>query len=170
MSVNQAGVDSATSIITPIIFENLKDIQIPEIDFDGGYLKNVDIKVPPPTDYKDIKLNLENTGNDMELVASNLAAVLTSDFSYKFGITVKGQADVNIKKMGVDFAIGFATQQGTPSYDTAPLLKVDKTNVDINPDDIDIKLTGGLVSKIASVFIPFFKSTLIPMIINDMET
>jgi len=156
--------------VTPIIFENLKDIQLAEIDFDGGNLKNIDIKIPPPTNYGDIKLNLENTGNDMELVAKNLAASLTSDFSYKFGITVKGKADVNIKNMGVDFAIGLSTQPGTPSYDTAPLLKVDKTNVNINPDDIDIKLTGGLVSKIASVFIPFFKSTLIPMIITDMET
>ena len=72
LSVNQEGVSTATSIVTPIIFENLKDIELPEIDFDGGYLKNVDIKVPPPTNYGDISLNLESPNNDMSLVANNL--------------------------------------------------------------------------------------------------
>ena len=38
----------------------------------------------------------------------------------------------------------------------------------MNPDDIDITLSGSLVAKIASVFIPLFKSTLIPMIVNDL--
>lgn len=41
-------------------------------------------------------------------------------------------------------------------------------NININPDDIDITLSGSLVAKIASVFIPLFKSTLIPMIVNDL--
>lgn len=39
----------------------------------------------------------------------------------------------------------------------------------MNPDDIDITLSGSLVAKIASVFIPLFKSTLIPMIVNELE-
>jgi hypothetical protein len=47
-------------------------------------------------------------------------------------------------------------------------LTVQKFNVNINPDDIDIVLSGSLVAKIASVFIPLFKSTLIPMIVNDL--
>lgn len=38
----------------------------------------------------------------------------------------------------------------------------------MNPDDIDITLSGSLVAKIASVFIPLFKSTLIPMIVDDL--
>jgi hypothetical protein len=47
-------------------------------------------------------------------------------------------------------------------------LTVQKFNVNINPDDIDIVLSGSLVAKIASVFIPLFQSTLIPMIVNDL--
>jgi hypothetical protein len=89
-SVNQAGVSTAVSIVTPIIFANLKDIELPEIDFDGGFLKNIDIKVPAPASYSDITLNLENAGNDMDFVANNLKADLKCDFSYKFGITVTG--------------------------------------------------------------------------------
>ena len=41
-------------------------------------------------------------------------------------------------------------------------------NINMNPDDIDITLSGSLVAKIASVFIPLFKSTLIPMIVDDL--
>lgn len=56
-----------------------------------------------------------------------------------------------------------------PATELAPKLEVSNVNVAINPDDIDIKLSGSLVSKIASVFIPLFKKTLIPMIVDDLE-
>ena len=167
-SVSQAGVTSLTQIITPYIFANIKDINIPEIDFDGGSLKNIDINIPAPTNYQDINLNLVNADNAVELVADNLQANLVCDFSYKFGLTVKGKANIAIKKMNVDLELGISTQQGTPSTDVAPKILADKVAVNINPDDIDIKLSGSLVSKIASVFIPFFKSTLIPMIVDDL--
>jgi hypothetical protein len=83
-------------------------------------------------------------------------------------LTVKGKANIAIKKMNVDLELGISTQPGTPSTDVAPKILADKVAVNINPDDIDIKLSGSLVSKIASVFIPFFKSTLIPMIVDDL--
>lgn len=61
-----------TSIVTPYIFANIKDIQIPEIDFDGGSLKNIDINIPAPASYDDINLNLVNADNAVELNANNL--------------------------------------------------------------------------------------------------
>jgi len=159
-----------TSIVTPYIFANIKDIAIPEIDFDGGYLKNIDINIPAPTNYEDINLNLVNGDNAVELVADNLQANLVCDFSYKFGLTVKGKANIAIKKMNVDIELGISTQPGTPASDIAPKILADKVAVNINPDDIDIKLSGSLVSKIASVFIPLFKSTLIPLIVDDLTS
>ena len=105
----------------------------------------------------------------MNLVANNLKADLKCEFSYKYGITVTGNADINIKKLNMDLAIGFSTQPGVPATELAPKLEVSNVNVAINPDDIDIKLSGSLVSKIASVFIPLFKKTLIPMIVDDLE-
>jgi hypothetical protein len=147
----------------------LKDIAIPEIDFDGGWLKNIDIKIPPPTDYSQVSLTLQNQGNDMDLVANSLKASLNCDFSYKYGITVTGKADIEIKKLNLDLAIAFGTQPGNPKTELAPYLDVSKINVIINPNDIDITLSGSLVSKIANIFIPLFKSTLIPMIVSDLE-
>jgi len=61
------------------------------------------------------------------------------------------------------------TQPGTPSWETAPKIGVQKTDIQINPDDVDVKLTGGLVAKIASVFIPFVKSTIIPTIVKTVQ-
>ena len=60
-----------------------------------------------------------------------------------------------------------STQPGTPSYELAPKLTAHKVAVTLNPDDIDIKLTGSLVSKIANVLIPLIKSTVIPGVINQ---
>jgi hypothetical protein len=44
---------------------------------------------------------------------------------------------------------------------------VDK--ITVNPDDVDIQLTGGLVSKIASVFIPLIKSSIIPDVLKQVQ-
>jgi len=71
--------------------------------------------------------------------------------------------------MNIDLELALSTQPGTPATDLAPMITVSKVDVEINPDDIDIKLSGSLVSKIASIFIPFFKSTIIPLIVNDLE-
>lgn len=40
----------------------------------------------------------------------------------------------------------------------------------MNPDDIDIQLTGGLVSKIANILIPLIKSSVVPSIIDQVTT
>lgn len=84
-------------------------------------------------------------------------------------LTVTGKADINIKKLGMDFEMDLSTQQGTPSYDVAPKLSVSKVDINVNPDDIDIKLTGDLVSKIASALIPLLKSTVVPTVIDQVK-
>lgn len=158
-----------TSILTPYIFANIKDIKIAEIDFDGGNLKNIDINIPAPSATDDVSLNLVNADNAVELVAKDLQATLNADFKYKYIVTVGGKAEVTIKKMDIDLELALSTQAGTPATDLAPMVTVSKVDVNIDSNDIDIKLSGSLVSKIASVFIPFFKSTIIPMVVKDLE-
>jgi hypothetical protein len=63
-----------------------------------------------------------------------------------------------------------STQAGTPATDLAPKLTASKVDVSINPDDVDIELSGGLVSKIASLLIPLIKSSVIPLIVDDLKT
>jgi hypothetical protein len=40
--------------------------------------------------------------------------------------------------------------------------------ITVNPEDIDIELTGGLVAKIAGVLIPLLKKEVIPSIITQV--
>jgi hypothetical protein len=42
--------------------------------------------------------------------------------------------------------------------------------INVNPDDIDIQLTGGLVAKIANILIPLLKSEVIPSIITQVTS
>ena len=167
-SVTQNGISTAKNILTPYVFKFIKDINIPEIDFDGGKLQNIEIQVPEP-DTKNIDINLDSKENGLELMANSVQAKLNTDFTFKYFVTVSGKAAVNIKKLNLDAEFDASTQPGTPATDLAPMVTVSKINVDINPDDIDITLSGGLVAKIASVFIPLFKSTLIPLIVSNLE-
>jgi hypothetical protein len=45
-SVTLDGAQMAKNIVTPIIFQNLQNLEIPEVDFDGGWLKNVKVAIP----------------------------------------------------------------------------------------------------------------------------
>jgi hypothetical protein len=94
---------------------------------------------------------------------------LSADFSYKYFITVTGTVHVDVKKMGIDMEIDVSEQAGTPSTEMAPKLKVQKSTISINPDDLDVTLSGSLVAKIASVFIPLFKSTIIPAVVKAVQ-
>jgi len=71
--------------------------------------------------------------------------------------------------MNVDVELALSTQPGTPATDLAPLITAKKVVVSINPSDLDIVLSGSFVSKIASVFIPFFKSTIIPLVVSNVQ-
>jgi hypothetical protein len=102
-------LNQAKNIITPYIFANLKDLVIPELDFDGGSLKNIDIKIPEPA-LTDVSINLVQATNGVELVCNNVVANMVSDFKYTYGIlSVSGVATINIKKIGLDLELDVGT-------------------------------------------------------------
>ena len=167
-SISQEGVNNAKNVAVPIVFDFIKDVQIPEIDITDGKFTNLDIHIPQP-DINNVAMNLNSATNGVELVANQLTTTITSDFTFKYIITVSGKADIKIKNMGVDLELGLSTQPGTPSSELAPMLKVDKSAITINPDDVDITLSGGLVTKIANILIPLIKSSLIPQIVSTVD-
>lgn len=141
-----------------------------EVDFDGGYLKNIDVKIPQPL-LTDVNIKFDNPNNGGELVVNKAVAQIHSAFHYKYSfLSVDGTADIKVNKMALDVELGASTQPGTPSYELAPKLKIQKLNIDINPNDVDITLKGGLVSKIAGILIPYLKKTVIPTVINEVKT
>ena len=170
VSITEAGVNKGVDFILPYIFENIKDIQIPEVDFDGGYLKNIDVHINEPSP-SDIALKFLTTSNGAELIVSKSSLTMEADFHYKWTIfTVDGKANINIKQAAIDAELDASTQPSTPEYELAPKLDAKKFTVSINPDDIDITLTGGLVAKIANVLIPLLKNTVIPQMVQQIET
>merc|ERR1712166_340205 len=168
VSISKEGLNDAKNVAVPYIFNIIKDIQVPQVDFDGGYLKNIAIALPQPP-ISDITLNTDSVSNGAELLADGVTAHLTADFSYTYWITVSGHADVKVNKMALDMEVDVSEQAGTPSTQMAPKLKVQKSDITINSDDLDITLSGSLVAKIASVFIPLFNSTIIPLVVKQVQ-
>lgn len=158
-------------MITPYIFNLIKNIAIPEVDFDGGYLKNLKLNIPCP-DVKNVAIKFDHANNGADLKASQVVATADGDFHYKYlFITVDGQVHVDIKNLGVDVDVDTLTQPGTPSSELAPKLKVENLAINVDPKDIDITLTGsGLIGKIANALIPLLKSSVIPQVISQATT
>lgn len=115
-----------------------------------------------------MSISTDHTNNGLELVANQVTAKMQADFSYTYFLTVTGTVNVDVKKMGIDMEIDVSEQPGTPSTEMAPKLAVQKSGITINPDDLDVTLSGSLVASIASVFIPLFKSTIIPSVITTL--
>jgi len=46
ISLSQDGMNLAKNIIAPYIFNIVGNVTIPEVDFDGGFLKNVEVELP----------------------------------------------------------------------------------------------------------------------------
>lgn len=75
---------------------------------------------------------------------------------------INGKADIKMKNIKVDFEVDLSTQKGQGTNDLAPKVAIPKVNVNISPEDVEVHLRGGLVSRIAGIFVPFIKRTLIP--------
>lgn len=129
-------------------------------------MKDLVIHLPQPP-LEDIGINFEHASNGVELFANGAEATISAAFSYKYWITVTGEVAIKINKLSVDLECDISEQAvGT---EKAPYLKMQKSDIIVNPSDVDITLTGGLVSRIASIFIPFLKSTVVPDIISTVE-
>jgi hypothetical protein len=165
VSLTEAGANKGKNVLLPIIFQYLGNVTVPDITFDGGALTNVVVQIPQPA-LDAVNINFDNANNGGEVVCSQATAHATADFEFKYlFLDVKGKADIKINKVALDVELDAGTQPGTPSPELAPMVEVQKMDISINPDDIDIQLTGGLVAKIANVLIPILKSQVIPSVI-----
>jgi hypothetical protein len=107
-SITADGLNNAKNVATPIIFNYLKNIQIPEIDITGGKFTNLDIKINQPA-LTNVDLSLDHSSNSAELKASGVTTYMTSDFTFKYlFLKVSGTAVINIKNLGIDAQIEFA--------------------------------------------------------------
>ena len=114
-------------------------------------------------------ITTDNAKNAIDLKVTGLDCNVVADFSFKYIVTVKGSATIKIKNVSAEFLLGLTTQAGTPSTELAPMLSVLLDTITINPNDIDITLSGSAVAKIASIFVPLIKNSIIPSIIKTVQ-
>lgn len=82
-----------------------------------------------------------------------------------------GKADIQIKKLGINFEMDVSTQPGNNTAELAAKITIPTVSINVDPNDIDIKLSGGgLVTKIAAVLIPLIKGTIIPDLLKTLES
>ena len=140
------------------------------MDFKGGWFKNITVNIPAPL-ANDTRFVFQSGSNGIELVSEQLKMYLDADFRFKEVITVDGRADIVIKKLSIDFEMDFGVQKGNDTDELAPKISIPKVVINVDPKDIDIKLSGGgLVTKIAAILIPLIKGTIIPEVIKQVET
>ena len=165
-SITNAGVSNIKNIVAPFIFKYLQDIKIPKLAISSGEFDNIEVKLPQPS-LKNIQTSFDGKNNAIELAVENATGTINSDFTFTYLFTVKGKAAITIKKIGIDFDIAAGTQAGQFG-ELAPKISIVKSNITIDPKDIDIKLSGGKVARIASVLIPLIKNTVIPGVITGI--
>lgn len=168
-SITAQGLSNIKSIVAPFVYNHIQNITIPEVDVSGGKFTNLKINLPMPS-LNNIQTTLDGANNGMRLNVQGATGTITSDFTFTYLLTVSGNANINIKSLSVDFDLASETQPGTPSSELAPKLKVVKANININPADIDITLSGSLVAKVASLVIPLIKSSVIPQVTQQIQT
>jgi len=169
IAISADGLKNAKNVVVPLVFSNLDELKIPSVPIPGyGSFDNLDIHLPMPAE-SDIQLNLDSASNGLEVFGQNLGMNMTADFVFKKVITVTGSANIKIKNIGLDLELGFDTQADVNNGELAPKLSVVKNSIKINPDDIDVELSGSLVAKIAGIFIPIIKNSIIPGVVTKIE-
>lgn len=107
LSFSEDGVNSAANILIPTLFANF-NITIPEIIIDGGYFRNIVVKIPTPN-VEDVKFSFLSADNALGLTANNIVMDIDADFSFKAIITVTGQAHIVIHKLNLDIQMDVGT-------------------------------------------------------------
>ena len=66
VAITQAGFTEAKTIAVPYIFEAIKTINVDEVDFDGGYLKNIAVTIEQPP-VEDFTISIVDAENGIDL-------------------------------------------------------------------------------------------------------
>lgn len=67
----------------PFIFSFLQNLSIPEVDFDGGSLKNIEVQLPMPP-VEEVSLTFDSANNGGEISCSKNTAHIAADFTFKY--------------------------------------------------------------------------------------
>lgn len=156
MAIIQQAKDAYFSELLKVI----NDLEIPNIDFDGGYLHDNVFTVDQQA--VDVIMTADASENAFVLTCNDLSATFRSGhFRYKIAplLVSKGHAEVDLNTVKVQAGLKFIVQtledgRSVPAFESADI------DVKINRNDIKIHLFGNLLTDFASLFEVFFKGTV----------
>jgi len=169
---SQDGLTDTTHILVPYIFGFLHDLQLPDVSTSGLTLSKIVVDLPPP-DAEAVNITNVAASNAVRLDASRIHMTMHAAFEFKYlFLDVKGNMEVDFINdgLGAHIPLVLSTQPGTHGTDLAPKVTCSGIDLVLNPDNVNITLTGGAVAKIAGILIPLIKNTILPEVIKTVET
>ena len=159
-------VEQAKNVYFDEILKLLNNLQIPDINSSDGkdYLHGNHISVQQ--DPNNVIFTIDQDKNAIVLTANKLSAQFFCDsfreHSFLF-VTAKGHLEVKMDTVNIGVGLQFTTQT-LPDGRIVPAINSVDVLVDIDRDDIDIKIWGNIWADFAAAFEIFFKSTVVQLI------
>ena len=152
-------VDQAKDVYFNYIMNILKNVQIPDISFSGGYIHDNSFFVTEQA--QNVMITNDPANNGVRLEVDALSAGFQShSFRYKKSIIVaKGSVEASFTHVKLAATVGIS-QQTLSNGKVVPAFVIKNIDLDMPKDHISIKLKGNLVTKIASAFKSLFMGTI----------
>ena len=153
-------IQEAKDVYWNYVMNILANVQIPDIDFHGGYIHANTFHISQAS--QNVQINTDVPVNGIKLSVNDLGAGFKSNsFKYKLSfLTAKGSVEVSMSQVSVAVDIGL-TQQKLSNGKVVPGFTTSGVSVHIPSDHMSIKIKGNIISKIADAFKSLFKSTIV---------
>ena len=153
-------IEQAKDVYLDSILSYLNNLQLPNVDDDGNYLHGNHLSVSQNA--QNVIFDVDVAKNAITLTCNDLSAnFYTDSFRDKASIFVaKGHLEVKMESVKIGVGLQFTTQTLASGHVVPAVNSVDVI-VDIDRNDIDIKIWGNIWSDFASAFEVFFKSTVV---------
>ena len=157
-------IEQAKNVYCDKIVDTLNNLAIPDINVDSKtYIHQNHVHVDQ--DASNVIFAVDEAKNAITLNMKNLTAKFYTDSfrAHEWIFVATGHAEVDMDTVNIGMGLEFGTQTTSDGKIIPSVTAVDVL-VDINRDDIDIKIWGNIWSDFASAFEIFFKSTVVGLI------
>ena len=141
-----------------------------EFKFSHGKIKDVEVLLEEPEDLtEDIKFEIDAKNKTIRMNGHHLKAQMRGNFTFTFmSVDFEGQVHANVSDMTV---IADSRLRAVPDETgrLAPQLDVANLDIAIDPNNIEVRLEGSLVAKIAQMFPDIFKKEVAGKVLESSK-
>ena len=168
-SLDIAIVEQAKDIYMDVILKAINNLALPNIGDSKDYLHGNHVSVSQNA--QNVIFDVDVANNAVKLTCKDLSANFYSDSfrAHSWIFVAKGNLEVKMSTVGIGLGLSFTTQT-LPDGRVMPAVDAVDVLVDIDRNDIDIKIWGNIWADFAAAFEIFFKSTVVGLIQDGVET